>query len=290
VKAFQRYYGLSADGVAGKATFTKLSSVVNSPLQNGKKHKDTVKLKKDLETLGYGKFIGNTSYGPSTKKAVEKLQRDHKLVVNGIADEVTLKKIKSLLAKPSLPSKKVKIFIDAGHGGSDPGASGNGLKEKDLTLKIAKNIEKNLRQYKNVEIMMSRTTNKTLSLKQRTDKANSWGADFYFSVHINSYTSASANGFESFIHNSKATTSEKNKQNIIHNQIINSIKVNNIVDRGKKTANFHVLRESNMDAMLVEYLFITNKKDSGLLKRQNFIDKLGKSTADGIAKAHNLKK
>src|SRR5699024_5283828 len=104
VKAFQRYYGLSADGVAGKATFTKLSSVVNSPLQNGKKHKDTVKLKKDLETLGYGKFIGNTSYGPSTKKAVEKLQRDHKLVVNGIADEVTLKKISQLIKEHNKPS------------------------------------------------------------------------------------------------------------------------------------------------------------------------------------------
>src|SRR5699024_1759353 len=179
---------------------------------------------------------------------------------------------------------------DAGHGGKDSGALGNGLKEKDLTLKIAKNIEKNLRQYKNVEIMTSRTNDKHLELKERVSMANKWGADFFFSVHINSFTSSTANGIESFIYNSKATDSEERKQKIIHDQIWNSIKINNVNNRGKKQANFHVLRESNMDAMLVEYLFITNKKDSGLLKKQNFIDKLGKSTADGIAKAHNLKK
>src|SRR5690625_6594452 len=59
-----------------------------------------------------------------------------------------------------------KIYIDAGHGGNDPGASGNGLREKDLTLTIAKKVQALLKDYATVR--MSRTTDKTLSLTQRT--------------------------------------------------------------------------------------------------------------------------
>src|SRR5699024_3545096 len=155
-------------------------------------------------------------------------------------------------------------------------------------LKIAKSIEKHLRQYKNVEIKMSRTTDRTLSLKQRTDDANKWGADFFFSVHINSFTSSTARGFETFVH---PTTTSKNKENqkIIHNEIMKSFSTD-VINRGTKTANFHVLRESNMESMLAEYLFITNKSDSSLLKQQKMIDKIGKNTAQGIAKTHKLKK
>src|SRR5690625_7648935 len=76
-----------------------------------------------------------------------------------------------------------KIYIDAGHGGNDPGASGNGLKEKDLTLTIAKKVQAILKDYATVR--MSRTTDKTLSLTQRTNDANSWGADYFLSIHIN---------------------------------------------------------------------------------------------------------
>lgn len=65
----------------------------------------------------------------------------------------------------------VKIFIDQGHGGSDPGAVENGLREKNLTLKISKKINEYLKEYKNVSVKLSRTSDKTLSLKQRTDMA-----------------------------------------------------------------------------------------------------------------------
>ena len=77
-----------------------------------------------------------------------------------------------------------KIFIDAGHGGTDPGAVGNGLQEKVLTLTIAKKIESLLKNYENVSVKMSRTSDTTLSLSQRTDAANAWGSDFFLSVHI----------------------------------------------------------------------------------------------------------
>ncbi len=80
----------------------------------------------------------------------------------------------------------VKVYIDPGHGGTDPGAVANGLKEKDLTLKIAKYTRDYLQDnYKGVSIKMSRTGDTYPSLTQRTNEANKWGADVFVSIHIN---------------------------------------------------------------------------------------------------------
>jgi len=96
VKEFQRYYGLSVTGKVDKITDDKILIVVNSPLQNGKRHKDTVKLKKDLAKIGFTVKGNNTTlYGIETEKQVKAFQKKFKLVVNGIADEVTLRKIES---------------------------------------------------------------------------------------------------------------------------------------------------------------------------------------------------
>src|SRR5699024_280392 len=178
VKEFQEYYSLRVNGIADSVTLKKIKDVLNSPLQNGKRHADTKQLKKDLAEIGY-KVPGNgtTLYGDETEKQVRKLQKDHGLAVSGIDDEVTIQKNKDLKDKKNA----VKIYIDPGHGGGDPGASGYGLQEKTLTLDIAKRIGKNLDKYKNVEIKYSRTTDKSVSLKQRTDEANAWGADYFLS-------------------------------------------------------------------------------------------------------------
>lgn len=80
----------------------------------------------------------------------------------------------------------VKIFIDPGHGGTDSGAVGNGLQEKALTLTIASKIRSILlAEYQNVSVLMSRTGDETVTLTQRTDAANVWGADYFLSIHIN---------------------------------------------------------------------------------------------------------
>ena len=237
--------------------------------------------------MGIGNYPTNPSnrFGGSTKNNVKTFQKLHNLKVNGIADKVTLAKIDELIKKAN-NRKVVKIFIDPGHGGSDPGAQGHGLKEKELTLDIADRIVKYLNQYQGVEIKMSRTTDKTVSLSERTKMANDWGADYFVSVHINSCCGAT--GFESYIHNgNKGTSDAKEKQNIIHDQIAKNI---NTRDRGKKSANFHVLRESNMSAILLEYLFISTKSDNDKLRQSSFRNNLAKQTAAGIAKAFNLKK
>src|SRR5690625_4812569 len=180
--------------------------------------------------------------------------------------------------------RMVKIYLDVGHGGSDPGASGNGLTEKDLTLKIGKKINSLLKKYDNVSIKMSRSTDKTVSLKQRTDDANKWGADLLLSVHINA---GGGTGFESFIYNGSVNSNTVKYHNIIHDEIMKKV---NVRDRGKKKANFHVLRESKMSAILTENMFIDTKKDANLLKKQSFINDVAQGHVNGVVKIFNLKK
>ncbi len=81
-------------------------------------------------------------------------------------------------------NKKFVVAIDAGHGGNDPGAIADGLSEKDITLAIAKQIEA-LNQNKNLEIVLTRTSDETVSLPNRTKIISEAGADLLLSIHIN---------------------------------------------------------------------------------------------------------
>lgn len=181
----------------------------------------------------------------------------------------------------------VKIFIDPGHGGTDPGAIGNDLREKDLTLKIAKHIQDYLKGY-NCSVKMSRTNDKTLSLAQRTNDANKWGADYFLSVHINA---GGGTGYEDYIYSGVSNSSKSAKiRNIVHAEVAKVLKQYKVTNRGKKKANFHVVRESRMPAMLSETLFIDTSKDAKLLKDNKFLKDIGQAHAEGIVKAFGLKK
>jgi len=179
----------------------------------------------------------------------------------------------------------VKIFIDPGHGGTDPGAAGNGLKEKDLTLAISKRIESKLKDYEGVQVKLSRTTDQTVSLKQRTDMANSWGADYLMSVHINA---GGGKGYEDFIFNGKVSNKTLDFQAAIHSEITKMIP--EFHNRGKKRKNLHMVRESNMPAILTETGFIDSPDDSKLLKSVEFLDRVAIGHVNGIVKVFDLKK
>lgn len=178
-----------------------------------------------------------------------------------------------------------KIFIDPGHGGTDPGATGNGLKEKDVTLYISQKLKRYLDDnYTGHTTRLSRDTDKTLSLKQRTDMANSWGADYLISIHINA---GGGTGYEDYIFNGTTQSTTVNLRNIIHSEIVKE--TSSWGNRGKKTANFHMLRESRMPAMLTENGFIDTKADTDKLKNTAFLNSIIKGHALGLAKAFNLK-
>lgn len=180
----------------------------------------------------------------------------------------------------------VKIFVDPGHGGTDSGAVGNGIQEKNITLQLASAIESILiNEYSNAEVRMSRTGDETVTLNQRTNMANAWGADFYLSIHINS---GGGRGYEDFIHSNSSSASRTAQiQRIIHLEVIKKI---DMVDRGSKKADFHVLRESNMDAVLTENGFIDNVEDATKMKNPSWINSVARAHAVGLEKAFNLQR
>lgn len=183
----------------------------------------------------------------------------------------------------------MKLYLDAGHGGKDSGASGNGLLEKNINLEICKRIEKILESYTDVEVMVTRDTDIYLTLDERTDKANKWGADAFLSVHINANTSPSPRGFESYIY-PNANSATRAFQNVMHQEIYKQISSFGIPDKGKKTANFHVLRESTMKAILTENGFISNAADAALMKRSDYLDKLALGHVTGLEKFFGMTK
>lgn len=182
-----------------------------------------------------------------------------------------------------------KVMIDPGHGGADPGAvaSGFSLREKDLTLFISKHIDYYLTTNYEVQTKMTREKDQTLNLKQRTDMANKWGADFLVSVHVNA---GGGTGYEDFIYINLSDSSKTAKyRDIVHAEIKKVLDKYKIRDRGKKKANLHMLRESKMSAILTENLFIDNPEDQKLLKNETFLKQMAEAHAIGIAKALGLK-
>ncbi|MFC0477471.1 N-acetylmuramoyl-L-alanine amidase [Robertmurraya beringensis] len=178
----------------------------------------------------------------------------------------------------------VKIFLDPGHGGTDPGATGNGLQEKNITLSIASTIRNFLiNEYENVEVQMSRTGDQTVSLISRTNAANSWGADFFLSIHVNA---GGGTGFESYVYPDAGAPTTTYRQ-AIHEEVL---KVVNFSNRGQKQADFHVLRETNMDAVLTENGFIDNTSDAEKLRSPAFITSLARGHTNGLARAFNLRR
>lgn len=179
----------------------------------------------------------------------------------------------------------VKIVLDAGHGGHDPGAVGNGLREKDVTLTIVTKIGEMLKEYERVDVHYTRTDDQFIELSERAAMANRIGADFFLSVHVNA---GGGTGFESYIFNGNVSNATVAYQNVIHSEIMKAI--GNVTDRGKKRANYAVLRETNMPALLTENLFIDNKNDATKLNSEQFILQVAHGHVQGIVKAFGLKK
>ncbi|MDQ0176704.1 N-acetylmuramoyl-L-alanine amidase [Bacillus chungangensis] len=255
--------------------------------------------RESIEALA-NKYVNGVSWNRDLYRAVVG-EKDYRKAVQAVkdagyaTDPAYVSKVVNVIEKynltkydqiPERVDKMTKIFIDAGHGGTDSGAVGNGLKEKNVTLQIANRVRNMLQnEYQNVSINMSRTGDQTLSLKQRTDMANAWGADFFLSIHINS---GGGTGYEDYIYDKLSDSSSTAKlRNVIHEEIAKLIGMRN---RGKKKANFHVLRESKMHAVLTENGFIDNASDAALMKSTAWLDKVARGHVNGLARAFGLKK
>ncbi|MFG1734593.1 N-acetylmuramoyl-L-alanine amidase [Paenibacillus sp. 843] len=181
-----------------------------------------------------------------------------------------------------------KVWIDAGHGGKDSGATGNGLQEKEIVLAVSLAVKKRLEaEYGDVQVLLSRSSDVFLELAERTRKANAADADILVSIHCNA--GGGAGGFESYRYTSANSGSVK-LQNVIHTEVMSAIKPFGVIDRGEKAANLHMVRESKMPAVLTESLFIDVAADAAKLKRQDVMDSIVLGHVNGIAKYLGLQK
>ncbi|GAA0595352.1 sporulation-specific N-acetylmuramoyl-L-alanine amidase [Virgibacillus siamensis] len=180
----------------------------------------------------------------------------------------------------------MKLYLDPGHGGSDPGARGNGIVGKEIVLDIARRIRDILTSdYNGVNVKMSRIGDKSVSLEERTNEANSWGADYFLSIHCNAFN-GKAQGYEDYIHESLSDSSQTAAyQDVMHEKII---AVNRLRNRGQKKANFHVLRETVMPALLTENGFIDNEHDAALISDPSWRQTVAQGHVNGLASAFNL--
>ena len=160
----------------------------------------------------------------------------------------------------------MKIFLDAGHNYSayNTGATGNGLKEQDITWEIAKKCGEILAK-SGLEIKLSRPNltdnlgiDNSTSLAVRCKMANDWGADYFVSIHCNA---GGGTGTETFCYK-LGTTAEKLARSV-DNAIVYKL---GIKSRGIKTSGFYVLLNTKMPAILVETAFIDTASDALLLK------------------------
>ena len=271
VISFQSAKGIDTDGVVGPTTWKLLFNSssngsdysrilkVTSPLMYG----DDVKtVQNKLNSLGYNCGTADGYYGNATKSAVISFQSAKGFTADGEVGPATWNALfnsYSSSGSGTLPGGSIKVFIDAGHGGTDPGAVGNGLKEKDIVLSIATKLGA-LLNGRGISIKYSRTTDTYLSLEERARLANAWGADLFVSIHANSATS-SVRGTECYTHPT-ANTATKTLSGNVSRAIANKFGISN---RGHKEANFAVLRLSNMPSILVETAFISNSSDANLL-------------------------
>jgi len=204
------------------------------------------------------------------------------------------------------------IVIDAGHGGKDPGAIGySGTKEKDITLDVAKRLEKKLSKNMNVKIIMTRNEDVFLRLSERTKIANESNGNLFISIHTNAAEDRRASGFETFLigpnKNEAAvrvaarenavlelegTTGKKlTNEDLIKATIAQSAfaskseqfasmvqkeikKRVQSPDRGVKQAGFYVLMGASMPNVLVELGFISNPSEEKKLRSPQYRDQL----------------
>lgn len=165
--------------------------------------------------------------------------------------------------------EKIKVVIDAGHGGSDSGATGNGMAEKNLTLAIVLAAKKSFDQDNRFQVSYTRTSDTYPSLSQRANLANNKDADMFLCVHINS-ASASAHGTETLW--SQGRNSVTQKKGLTSRELATTMQSATVAATGFTNRglvdrpNLYVLKHTNMPACLIEYGFISNKTEAARMK------------------------
>lgn len=282
----------------------------------------------DVETTGIDAVFGVDAYVESNPDAyfyedeeetedgcnhdgIEVLDADGKAIsFDSIGDALEASETDSgneqnSLLRSSAVNPNLVVVIDPGHGGSDPGAQGNGLSEKDLCLKIANYCKEKLLEYSHVEVYMTRTTDTYVGLSERVDFAESKNADVFLCIHINA---GGGRGAEVFYPNGNYIpaigTEGKELAQVIQDKLValglanRGIKIRNSENGstypdGSPQDYLNVIwrsKRAGFPAVLVEHGFIDSSDATNFLKDENKLKEMGYRDATAVAEYYGLSK
>lgn len=179
--------------------------------------------------------------------------------------------------------KKPLIVIDAGHGGFDFGAQSHAGDEKELALATAMLLKKNLSKM-GYPVLMTRSRDIFIPLKQRVKIANDAKSALFVSIHYNAARNHSAEGIEIYYHDAGKHPRTRLSKKLAQNIMSSILSKTGAPSRGVKQGNFLVIRETNMPAILIEGGFITNEKEGKKLSDEQYIEKIAHAISEGIVK------
>lgn len=210
------------------------------------------------------------------------------------------------IATQSTVNPNLVVVLDPGHGGSDSGACGYGLREKDLTLKIAQYCKEKLEEYSHVEVYMTRTADTDNNLANRVAYAKTFNPDVFVSIHINA---VGGHGAEVYYPNGNYIpgigTEGKELAEVIQQKLValglynRGIKIRNTEDGsqypdGSPSDYLGVIKrskEAGFPAVLIEHAFIDNSGDVyNFLAREDKVKQMGYADATAIAEYYGLSK
>ncbi len=172
---------------------------------------------------------------------------------------------------------KPTVVLDPGHGGRDPGAVANGLREKDLNLKLALRVAEKL---EGAKVLLTRESDIFVSLKDRVSICSRAEADLFVSFHVNA---GGGHGFESYIYQGLGAKDPSVKlRAAVHENVMATLSRWEIRDRGRKQSAFYVLRYNQRPAVLIESLFIDCESEARLWREPPFVEALAGGVVAGI--------
>lgn len=179
------------------------------------------------------------------------------------------------------PPKRGTIVLDAGHGGEDTGARSHGLQEKKLAFATTLQVKKKLEEL-GYSVILTRASDEYIPLPRRVAIAKGYPGCLFVSIHFNSSHNKQAHGIEIFFYekdNDWRAHASKRLASCVLDKLIHLTAARS---RGVKHGNFHVIRETEVPAILIEAGFITNPQENTLLRDQEYFDRVTSGIARGI--------
>ena len=168
-----------------------------------------------------------------------------------------------------------QVVLDAGHGGSDPGAQRGDIQEKEITLAITQKVKHYLQEH-GIKVVMTRQDDSFVSLEDRRRISNERHADAFVSIHINSLESdRDIQGIETYYQ----TEQSRALADRVHAQLVEGLKV---PDRQVRKARFYVVNHTDRPAILAEVGFISNKNERDKLISSDYQSKIAESLGQGV--------